>query len=107
MYGIRWQIEECFRDVKSLLDLDKIMNKKRGNMEKMTALVLLAYSIGLLIGEEIRERLYTGRKRKLFSGLFILLKRKDSVVKVIWKDIMNTVYSLFTRIVFGNVRTHV
>ncbi len=107
IYGLRMKIEECFRDVKSLLDLDKIMNKKRGNMEKMMALVLLSYSIGLLIGEEIRERLYTGRKRKLFSGLFILLKRKDSVLKEIWKDIMNAVYSIFTRIVFGHVRTHV
>jgi hypothetical protein len=107
VYGLRMKIDECFRDTKNLLDLDKIMNKKRVNMEKMVALTLLAYSIGLLIGEEIRERLYTGRKRKLFSGLFILLKRNDSIVKQIWEDIMNAVYSIFTRIVFGYVRTHV
>jgi len=107
VYGLRMKIEECFRDTKNLLDLDKIMNKKRINMEKMVALALLAYSIGLLIGEEIRERLYTGRKRKLYSGLFILLKRNDSIVKQIWEDIMNAVYYLFTRIVFGYVRTHV
>lgn len=107
VYGLRMKIDECFRDTKNLLDLDKIMNKKRVNMEKMVALVLLAYSIGLLIGEEIRERLYTGRKRKLFSGLFILLKRNDNIVKQIWEDIMNAVYSIFTRIVFGYVRTHV
>jgi len=93
--------------MKSLLDLGKIMNKKRENMEKMVALVLLAYSIGLLIGQEIRERLYNERKRKLYSGLFILLKRNDNIVRKVWKDIMNAAYSLFIGIVFGHVRTHV
>lgn len=107
IYSLRMKIEECFRDVKNLLGLDKIMNKKQINMEKMMALVLLAYAIGLLIGEEIRECLYTGRKRKLFSGLFILLKRTDSIVKQIWKDIIKSVRLLFTRLVFGYVRTHV
>ena len=107
VYDLRMKIEECFRDLKSLLDLDKIMNKKRVNMEKMVALVLLSYSIGLLIGEEIRDRVYTGKKRKKYSGLFILLKRKDNIVKDIWEDVIATVYSLFTGIVFGYVRTHV
>ena len=107
IYGLRMKIEECFRDTKNLLDLDKIMNKKRVNMEKMVALVLLAYAIGLLIGEEIRDRVYTGKKRKKFSGLFILLKRNDNIVEQIWEDVMKAVYSLFTRIVFGYVRTHV
>jgi hypothetical protein len=76
-------------------------------MEKMVALALLAYAIGLLIGEEIRDRVYTGKKRKKFSGLFILLKRNDNIVEQIWEDVMKAVYSLFTRIVFGYVRTHV
>jgi len=107
VYGLRMKIEESFRDMKSLLDLGKIMNKKRENMEKMVALVLLAYSIGLLIGQEIRERLYNERKRKLYSGLFILLKRNDNIVRKVWKDIMNAAYSLFIGIVFGHVRTHV
>ena len=107
IYGLRMKIDESFRDMKSLLDLDRIMSKKRVNMEKMVALVLLAYAIGLLIGEEIRERLYIGRKRKLYSGLFILLKRSDSIVTQIWEDIMSAVLCLFRRIVFGYVRTHV
>jgi len=106
-YGFREKIDESFRDMKNLLNLDKIMNKKQVNMEKMMALVLLAYAIGLLIGEEIRDRVYVGKKRKKFSGLFILLKRNDNLVKHIWEDVMNAVYSLFTRIVFGYVRTHV
>jgi len=107
VYGLRMKIEESFRDMKSLLALDKIMNKKRENMKKMVALLILAYSIGLILGEEIRDRLYNERKRKLYSGLFILLKRNDNIIRRIWKDIMNTAYSLFNVIVSGNVRTNV
>ena len=107
IYGLRMKIEECFRSLKDLLDLDKIMNKKQENMEKMVALTLLAYSIGLLLGEEIRDRVYTGEKWNQYSGLFILLKRSDNAVKRIWKDIMKSVYSFFRTLVFGHVRTHV
>jgi hypothetical protein len=49
-YGLRGKIDESFRDMKNLLNLDKIMNKKQVNMEKMVALVALAYIIGFLIG---------------------------------------------------------
>ena len=106
IYSTRMKIEECFRNLKSLLNLDRIMNKKQENMEKMMALTLLAYSIGLLLGEEIRRRLYTAGKRKLYSGLFILLKRNDNLATHTWKDIMGAVLSLFRRLVFGYVRTH-
>ena len=37
-------------------------------MEKMVAMMLLAYSIALLIGEEIRDRVYKGRKWKVWNG---------------------------------------
>jgi hypothetical protein len=83
------------------------MNRKQVNMERMMALVLLVYAIGLLLGEEIRERLYAARKRKLYSGLFILLKRNDNIVKHVWEDIMKAVFLLFRRLDFGYVRTHV
>jgi len=46
------------------------------NIKKMVALVLLAYSIGLLIGEFVRDELYEGRTWQRYSGLFILLKQK-------------------------------
>jgi transposase len=64
IYRARMKLEESFKDLKSLLFLDKVMNKKRDNMEKMVAMVLLAYSIGLLVGEEIRERMYGGGKKR-------------------------------------------
>jgi len=74
----RRKVEEGFRDLKGLLGLGKVMNKRRENMEKMVTLPLLAYSSGLLTGERLREELYRGEKGALYSGLFILLKHKLS-----------------------------
>ncbi|MCL0084468.1 transposase [Dehalococcoidia bacterium] len=56
IYQARMKIEQSFRDLKSLLGLDKIMNKGRERMEKMVAMMLLTYSIALLIGEETCPR---------------------------------------------------
>jgi hypothetical protein len=52
------KIEESFKDLKSLLNLEKLMNKGQEKLEKMIALVLLAYAIGLLVGEALRDRMY-------------------------------------------------
>jgi hypothetical protein len=106
VYGLRAKIDESFRDMKSLLNLDKIMNKKQVNMEKMVALVALAYIIGFLMGEQIRDRAYAGsRKWKQYSGLFILLKRKIRLARAALSQALEAAYILFSRIVFGNVRT--
>jgi len=107
IYSYRMKIDESFRDLKNLLDMDKIMNKKQVNMEKMVAMMLIAYSIGFLIGEQIRDRAYTGKKWKLYSGLFILLKRKFSLAREALAHAIDCAYMLFSRIVFGYVRTHV
>ncbi len=76
IYLQRMKIDECFRDLKNLLGLDKMMHKKRHLMEKMVALVLIAYAIGLILGEALRSHLFpqTHRKHKIYSGLFVLLK---------------------------------
>jgi len=106
VYSLRAKIDESFRDLKSLLNLDKIMNKKQVNMEKMVALVALAYTIGFLVGEQIRDRAYGGsRKWKQYSGLFILLKRKIRLAREALLQALESAYMLFRRIVFGNVRT--
>jgi IS4 transposase len=55
IYQKRMKVEEAFKDLKSLLCLDKLMNKRQGYMEKMVAMVLIAYSIGLLVGKTIRD----------------------------------------------------
>ena len=99
--------EESFKDLKSLLRLDKIMNKSRENMEKMIAMVLIVYAIGPLIGEAIRDQMYHGRKHKLYSGLFILMKQRIRLSKEKPAQIVNQVYAFFSAIVLGDVRTYV
>jgi hypothetical protein len=102
IYFARMKIEETYRDLKSLLGLTKLMNKQQIYMEKMIALLLLVFTIGLLVGEELRDLLYgqpiaqdepvadsdripgapalnKGKKWKRYSGLFVLLKQKCSL----------------------------
>ena len=59
LYEARMKIDESFKDLKSLLHLDKLMNKDRERMEKMIALTLIAYALAYLVGEVAREQLYT------------------------------------------------
>ena len=108
MYGLREKIDESFRDMKSLLNLDKIMNKKQENMEKMVALVSLACIIGFLIGEQIRYRMYSGSKKwEQLSGLFILLRRKIRLAREEFLQALEVAYMFFRTIVLANVRSHV
>jgi hypothetical protein len=81
MYRQRMKIDESFRDMKSLLGLERLMNKRRDHMQKMVALLLIAYAIGLWLGETLRDTLFPkdSPKKKLFSGLFVLLKLKFSL----------------------------
>jgi hypothetical protein len=76
LYLQRMKIEEAFRDLKSLLHFDKLMNKRRSWMEQMVALVLIAYTLALFLGESLRSLLFSEdtRKQRLFSGPFIFLK---------------------------------
>jgi len=60
VYRARMKTEESFKDLKGLMGLERLMNKHREQMEKMVALVLLAYAIGLLLGEAVRDRMYGG-----------------------------------------------
>lgn len=125
IYQARMKIEETFRDLKSLLSIDKIMNKKQRNMEKMIAMVLISYSIGVLVGESLRDLIYgpeqppspvdeesiesvlppKRQKRDLYSGLFILLKRKLNVASELLLSLVQTVLNAFAAMVRGDVRT--
>jgi hypothetical protein len=80
-YLQRMKIDEAFKDLKSLLGMDKLMCQKRYWMEQMISLALIAYAIGLVLGETLRSQMFpeTSRKRKLYSGLFVLLKLKLSL----------------------------
>jgi hypothetical protein len=110
IYRQRMKIEESFRDLKNLLDMDKVMNKRQENMEKMLALVMIAYSIGLLLGEAIRDRMYAragqvSRKWYLYSGLFVLLKQKISLSVRELRQVVSQVLHRFRTLVLGVVRT--
>ena len=78
LYLQRMKIDESFRDLNNLLGMQKLMSKRRDHMEKMVALLLIAYTIGLWVGETLRETIFPkdSRKQKLYSGLFIFLKLK-------------------------------
>ena len=101
------------------------MNKKREQMEKVVALVLLAYAIGLLVGEALRDRMYgghgsggspshphsgsesNGKKWQLYSGLFVLLKQKIRLGREVLRHLLAEVLQFFRRLVWGDVRSHV
>ena len=57
IYRKRVAIEESFRDLKTLLCLEKLMNKTQGYLVGMVALMLMAYGIGLALGEAVREKI--------------------------------------------------
>ena len=122
IYFARMKIEEAFRDLKSLLNFDKLMNKSQQHMEQMAALVMLAFTIGLLTGEALRDALYGGpattptqdanpssasemahtnarRKWQLYSGLFIVLKRKIRLPRKRLRELLNQVAAAFADLI--------
>ena len=128
IYFARMKIEETYRDCKSLLGLTKLMNKQQVYMEKMVALLLLTFTIGLLVGEELRDLLYgdpitddeqvedkeripgspslkKGKKWKRYSGLFVLLKQKWTLSDQQKTVILEAALATFRSLVYPNVRT--
>jgi hypothetical protein len=96
-YLERMKIEETFRDLKSLLNFQKLMNKHRCQMEKMVALLLIAYTLALILGEALRSELFPEdcRKHKLYSGPFLFLKLKPDLSP----PILNASHSAFSQMV--------
>jgi len=130
IYFARMKIEETYRDLKSLLGLTKLMNQQQVYMEKMVSLLLLAFTIGLLVGEELRDLLYgesitedeqvedkdripgspslkKGKKWKRYSGLFVLLKQKWTLSDKQKTDILDAALTTFRCLVQPRVRTFV
>jgi len=129
IYFARMKIEETFRDLKSLLGMTKLMNKRQVYMEKMLAILQLTFTIGLLVGEGIRDFLYgeqiaqdeqvpdkeripgkpalkKGKKWKRYSGLFVLLKQKWSISVAQQSTILDAAFAVFLALVQHPVRTH-
>jgi len=128
IYFARMKIEETYRDLKSLLGLTKLMNKQQVYMEKMVSLLLLTFTIGLLVGEELRDLLYgepiaenepvdakelipgspslkKGKKWKRYSGLFVLLKQKWTLSHEQKTAVLDAALTTFRGLVYPNVRT--
>lgn len=69
-------------------------------------MVLLAYCIGFMVGEEMRDQAYINTKKwQRFSGLFVLLKQNISFSKRKMDEIMQNVYTILRRIILGYVRS--
>jgi hypothetical protein len=130
IYFARMKIEETFRDLKSLLGMTKLMNKRQIYMEKMIGLLLLTFTIGLLVGEELRDLLYgepiteieqvdekeripgslshkKSKKWKRYSGLFVLLKQKWTLSHEQKTAVLDAAFTTFRGLVYPNVRTFV
>lgn len=129
IYFARMKIDESFRDLKNLLHLEKVMNKQQAKMEQVIAWALLAFTVGFMVGEELREVLYgpapdalttrtstaqrkpvpqqPGKKWKLYSGLFILLKQKIAVSIAESQRLVRRVIDRFRLMVQHPVRTYV
>jgi hypothetical protein len=130
IYFARMKIEETYRDLKSLLGMTKLMNKQQIYMEKMVALLLLVFTIGLLVGEELRDLLYgepiaedeqvvdkdripgdltrkKGKKWKRYSGLFVLLKQKWTLTPDQQAAVLQAAFTTFQSLIQPRVRTFV
>jgi Transposase DDE domain len=122
LYDQRMKIEICFRDLKSLLHIDKIMNKSQVYLNKMLAMVMLAYAISLVVGEAIRDVQYAQVNPNelnllsvpevepcshwfLFSGPFLLLKHRYRLDRRTLKRIVAAALLIFAHLIFANVRT--
>ncbi|MEJ5239878.1 MAG: transposase [Anaerolineales bacterium] len=130
LYQARMKIEQTFRDLKSLLGMERLMNKQQIYMEKMIALLLLVFAASMLVGERLRDRLYgeairsgeevaeedlvstspplkKSAKWRRYSGLFVLLKQKWELSAPEWYEIVSSALAIFVSIVHPPVPTHV
>ena len=125
VYDQRMKIEICFKDLKSLLHLDQVMNKSQVYLNKMLAMVLLAYAVSVVVGEGIRDVQYAHidpwdydwltvpevDKRSrwyLFSGPFLLLKQRYRLSKGVLRQIVTAALTVFRQLIFAqNVRSFV
>jgi hypothetical protein len=128
VYQARMKIDESFRDCKDLLHLPKVLNKHQDNLEKMIALALIAFVVGYLFGEAVRDVCYgklepdqvtayllsevpdqvsANRKWQLYSGLFILLKQKPRLPEETLSSIVQSVAQVLPALVYGPVPTFV
>jgi hypothetical protein len=62
------KIEPSFRDLKGLPGPENGMSKKLESPEKRIAFMLLAYAVGLRIGETVRDEVYREKSTRPTRG---------------------------------------
>jgi len=122
LYFQRMKIEICFRDLKSLLHIDKVMNKSQVYLNKILAMVMLAYAVSVVVGEAIRDVQYAqvdpdelnlltvptvekSSRWYLFSGPFLLLKHRYRLARCLLRRIVAAALHIFAQLIYANVRT--
>jgi len=125
IYSQRMKIEKTFRELKSILQLDTIMNKSRFYLDQMITLILFTFAITVMIGEAIRDVRYAGispdqidlkhlpdipknSRWHSFSGIFVLLRQRRRLRHDILRKIISNVFSFFCSLILeNNVRSFV
>jgi hypothetical protein len=122
LYDQRMKIEICFRDLKSLLHIDKVMNKSQVYLNKMLAMVMLAYAVSVVVGEAIRDVQFAqvdpdelnlltvptvdkSSRWYLFSGPFLFLKHRYRLARCILRRIISAALHIFAHLIYANVRS--
>jgi hypothetical protein len=71
-------------------------------MEKLIMLVLIAYTIGVLVGENIRDRIYRSEKKwNRYSGLFILIRQRVTLPRQEIRKMKILAYRLFQQMLYA------
>jgi hypothetical protein len=128
VYQARMKVEMTFKDCKDRLRLTRVMNKTQQNMEKIICLALIAYTVGVLFGEAVRDVAYghanpdqipdllfgdlpnditSGYKWQLYSGFFILTRQKLNLPEDTLSAIARAVTLVFSKLVSGYVPSFV
>lgn len=71
LYQQRMKVEESFRDLKGVLCIDRMMNKRQKYLDRLIAWALIAYAIGFVVGAFLRDEQYRNDKKesRLFGTL--------------------------------------
>jgi hypothetical protein len=119
IYLQRMKIEKTFRELKSILQLNTIMNKSHFYLDQMITLMLLTFAITVLIGEAIRDVRYAGvspdqidlkhlpdtaknSRWHSFSGTFVLLRQRRRLRHATLRKIISKVFAIFCSLILGN-----
>lgn len=103
LYRQRMKIEETFRDAKGLMGLERVMSKSRKNLEASLGLMLLAYAVGVMLGEVVRDEVCRSKKSESYSGLFILLRHRLRLMQAKFRRILRIAQKRFWAMVKGYV----